>query len=278
MTRVDFLIIGAQKSGTTSLREFLSSIPEKIYMLKNEQHFWNRDSQYKDGYGIASYEELFRESNMAQLRGEKSPSYLPSFEAPARISLHYPEVKLIAILRNPIERAYSAYWHGRRMGAINSSFSFLDSIRDYKKNHGKPYGDLISPGLYSQHLERYYEFFSKSQLLILDFQRLIDEPEPELISVLKFLQIDLSQDINLSKIDFPKSNIARVSRFPSLSMRLHQTRLVSYERKAKILRKMLKKGAIPPMEDKDRAQLADFYSGEVEKIEALTGKRFEWGF
>jgi hypothetical protein len=41
---------------------------------------------------------------------------------------------------------------------------------------------------------------------------------------------------------------------------------------------MLKKGAIPPMEDKDRAQLADFYSGEVEKIEALTGKRFEWGF
>ena len=276
MTRLDFLIIGAQKSGTTSLREFLGSIPVKIFMLRNEQHFWNRDGQYKDGFGIPSYEELFSESKPTQLNGEKSPNYLTSFEAPARLARHCPEVKLIAILRNPIERAYSAYWHGRRVGAIDPNFSFTDSIRDYRKNHGKPYGDLLTPGLYSQHLERYFEFFPKNQVLLLDFQKVVDEPERELISTLGFLGIDFNGEINSPQLNFPKRNVARTSRFPSLSARLHNTRLISYDQKAKILRKMLKKGVIPPMGDEDRAQLAEFFSGERSKIQALTGKQFEW--
>jgi hypothetical protein len=278
MTRPDFLIIGAQKSGTTSLREFLGSFPEKVFILKKEQHFWNRDNHYNDGFGIPAYEDLFRESVTGQLKGEKSPSYLTNFEAPARISRHCPEIKLIAILRNPIERAYSAYWHGRRVGAIDPSFSFSDSIRDYKKNHGKPYGDLATPGLYSQHIERYFEFFPKNQLLVLDFQKVVDEPELELTSTLGFLGIDLDDEMKPTELSFPKRNVARTSRFPLLSTRLHKTRLISYDKKAKILRKLLKTGTIPPMEDRDRDRLVEFYSGEISKIEALTGKRFEWDF
>lgn len=278
MQRLDFLIIGAQKSGTTSLRAFLGAIPEKFFILNKEQHFWNKESNYRDGYGIPEYCQEFAAVQEHQLVGEKSPSYLNSFNAPARLARHFPNVKMIALLRNPTDRAYSAYWHGRRVGAIDAATSFADSINNYKKNHGKPYGDLVTPGLYSKHLDRFAEFFPGEQLLILDFEKVTTSPETELPRSLTFLGLSDESIAALDSTNFPKRNTARVSRFPRASRKIHSTRLLSYSTKSRILRNLLKEGGIPPMKDRDREFLSEIYSEEAKKIESRTGVNFEWRF
>jgi hypothetical protein len=278
MRSLDFLIIGAQKAGTTSLRAFLASIESHIYISKTEHHFWNREGQYKDGYGLASYMQNFSGATSQQLIGEKSPSYLSSYEAPERLFKHFPKVKLIAILRNPAERAYSAYWHGRRVGAIEPSVTFAQSIQSYQENHGKPYGDLVSPGFYSQHLARYLEFFPKDQLLVLDFNKLLDAPKSELSDALTFLGLDPTHDFEQDAINFPKRNVARVSRLPKLSHYIHRTKLLTYEQKSKVLKKFLKTGDIPPMDPADSQYLASLYKDEAEKVRLLTGSQFDWKY
>jgi hypothetical protein len=278
MRKLDFLIIGAQKAGTTSLRAFLGSIESHIFMLKTEQHFWNREGRYRDGFGLDPYMEKFSEAGSEHLIGEKSPSYLSSYEAPERIAKHFPQVKLIANLRNPAERAYSAYWHGRRVGAIDPSVTFAQSIQTYQENHGKPYGDLVSPGFYSSHLTRHLNFFPKDQLLVLDFDKLLSSPETELLKSLAFLGLDVDAVAKSGTLEFPKRNVARVSRLPKVSHFIHRTKLLNYDQKSKVLGKILKTGDIPPMEPADREFLAALYKDEGEKIEALTGVKFDWKF
>jgi hypothetical protein len=185
-------------------------------------------------------------------------------------------MKLIAILRNPADRAYSAYWHGRRVGALDHDFSFSQSIQMHKENHGKPYGDLLTPGLYSQHLKRYLEFFPRNQLLILDFEKLLTSPEEELTKALSFLGFENEEIRKLEGLQFPRRNTARVSRFPKLSSRVHKSRLLSYEQKSKIVKKFLRHDELPAMSGKDRNFLAEFYAHEAEMIEELTGIRFNW--
>lgn len=276
MRSLDFLIIGAQKAGTTSLRAFLESIPKHILISKSEQHFWNREAHYNDGFGIGDYMEKFSEATETQLVGEKSPSYLGSYEAPARIYKHFPNVKLIAALRNPAERAYSAYWHGRRVGAIDPKVSFLKSIQDHRKNHGRPYGDLVTPGFYSRHLARYHEFFPQSQLLVLDFQQLLVDPTSELTRSISFLGLDLDEISASGSLEFPKRNVARVSRIPAVSRYIHRSKLLTYNNKSKILKRFLKTGDIPPMEPEDRLFLSEMYKDEDKKVNALTGRSFSW--
>jgi hypothetical protein len=278
MSSLDFLIIGAQKAGTTSLRAFLGTLESRIHTSKTEHHFWNREGQYRDGYGLCSYMQNFSKASSNQLIGEKSPSYLSSYEAPERIAKHFPKVKLIAILRNPAERAYSAYWHGRRVGAIDPSVSFAQSIHSYQENHGKPYGDLVSPGFYSTHLARYLNFFPKEQLLVLDFDKLLSEPKSELTTALTFLGLDPTRDIELNSIDFPKKNVARVSRLPKVSHYIHRTKLLTYDQKSKVLKKFLKTGHIPPMQLTDKQFLAALFEDEAEKVKALMGVNFDWKF
>jgi hypothetical protein len=278
MRELDFLIIGAQKAGTTSLRAFLASFDSHIYMSRTEHHFWNRQGQFRDGFGVSSYMSHFADARDTQLIGEKSPSYLSSHEAPERIAKHFPKVKLIAILRNPVERAYSAYWHGRRVGAIDASLTFTQSIERYQDNHGKPYGDLVTPGLYASQINRYLDFFPRNQLLILDFDQLLNEPERELSATVAFLGLDPSRVIKEDLIQFPKRNTARVSRSPRLSQYLHGTRLLSYDKKSRILKKLFKRGTIPPIRPEDREFLSALYSDQAREIHALTGVTFDWKF
>lgn len=278
MRDLDFLIIGAQKAGTTSLRAFLASLESKIYVSKTEHHFWNRQGQYRDGFGLSSYMSHFADANDDQLIGEKSPSYLSSREAPERIAKHFPKVRLIAVLRNPAERAYSAYWHGRRVGAIDSSTTFAESIQSYRENHGKPYGDLVTPGLYAPQIARYLDFFPLEQLLILDFERLLQAPGRELVSTIEFLGLNPTLVFEEDSIEFPKKNVARVSRAPRLSQYLHKTQLLSYEKKSWILKKLVKLGDIPPMRPEDMQLLSALYSDQAEEIRVLTGVRVNWKF
>lgn len=276
MSALDFLIVGAQKSGSTSLRAFLGDQKDEIFILNRELHFWNRDGHYQDGAGLNGYLENFAEAKPNQIKGEKSPSYLVSQEAPARIHKHFPEIKIIAILRNPIDRAYSAYWHGRRVGAIETTTTFGQAVRNYKVNQGKPYGDMVTPGFYSQQIARYLNFFPLKQLHVISFESTLNQSSDELHGVLKFLLPHSAIANQESQLAFPKRNVARASRFPKLNEAIFKSKLLSYSTKSKISKKSLVDLKVPDMLEADRSFLQDIYSGENQALQSILGKNFAW--
>jgi hypothetical protein len=276
MSELDFLIVGAQKSGSTSLRAFLGEQEKDIFILNRELHFWNRKGQYQDGAGLNGYLENFAEAKPNQIKGEKSPSYLVSKEAPERIHKHFPEVKIIAILRNPIDRAYSAYWHGRRVGAIETSTTFGEAVRNYKVNQGKPYGDMVTAGFYSEQIMRYLNFFPLKQLHVISFESTLTQSGDELHGVLKFLLPNSAIANEESQLAFPKRNVARASRFPKLNEAIFKSKLLSYSTKSRISKKSLVDLKVPEMLEDDRKFLQDIYAGENQALQSILGKNFAW--
>ena len=276
MSTLDFLIVGAQKSGSTSLRAFLGEQSEEIFTPDRELHFWNKDSSYQDGAGLANYLENFSRAKPHQIMGEKSPSYLVSKEAPGRIHKHFPEMKIIAILRNPIDRAYSAYWHGRRIGAISAKTTFGEAVRNHEINRGKPFGDIVTPGQYSQQIARYLNFFPLEKLYIISFESTLNQSKDELHGVLKFLLPHYAIANQESQLSFPKRNVARASRFPRLNEAMFNSRFLSYSRKSKISKKSLIDLKVPEMLEADRNFLREFYAGENEALQSILGKNFGW--
>jgi len=276
MSALDFLIVGAQKSGSTSLRAFLGEQEKDIFILNRELHFWNRKGQYQDGAGLSTYLENFAEAKPNQIKGEKSPSYLLSQEAPERIHKHFPEVKIIAILRNPIDRAYSAYWHGRRVGAIETSTTFGGAVRNYKVNQGKPYGDMVTAGFYSEQIARYLNFFPLKQLHVISFESTLTQSSDELHGVLKFLLPNSAIANEESQLAFPKRNVARASRFPKLNEAIFKSKLLSYSTKSRISKKSLVDLKVPEMLEDDRKFLQDIYAGENQALQSILGKNFAW--
>jgi hypothetical protein len=276
MSALDFLIVGAQKSGSTSLRAFLGEQEKDIFILNRELHFWNRKGLYQDGAGLSTYLENFAEAKPNQIKGEKSPSYLVSQEAPERIHKHFPEVKIIAILRNPIDRAYSAYWHGRRVGAIETSTTFGEAVRNYKVNQGKPYGDMVTAGFYSEQIARYLNFFPLKQLHVISFESTLTQSGDELHGVLKFLLPNSAIANEESQLAFPKRNVARASRFPKLNEAIFKSKLLSYSTKSRISKKSLVDLKVPEMLEDDRKFLQDIYAGENQSLLSILGKNFAW--
>jgi hypothetical protein len=276
MSQLDFLIVGAQKSGSTSLRAFLEEQKKDIFILNRELHFWNRNGQYQDGAGLNAYLENFAEAKPNQIKGEKSPSYLVSKEAPERIHKHFPEVKIIAILRNPIDRAYSAYWHGRRVGAIETSTTFGEAVRNYRVNQGKPYGDMVSAGFYSEQIARYLNFFPLKQLHVISFESTLMQSGDELHEVLKFLLPHSTIANQESQLAFPKRNVARASRFPKLNEAIFKSKLLSYSTKSRISKKSLVDLKVPEMLEDDRKFLQEIYAGENLALQSILGKNFAW--
>jgi hypothetical protein len=270
-----FLIIGAQKAGTSSLRKFMERNPNRFYIPRRELHFWNRDREYNDGGGVKEYYKNFENAAPHQLVGEKSPSYLPSNSAAERIALHLPRVKIVAILRNPTDRAHSAYLHGLRIGAIPQSRSFSQAIREYQKYQGVPYGDVVSQGFYFESLEKYFKSFNAEQMHIMSFSRLIHTPDlvlPELMKFLMSTEFDFqSADINYK---MPKVNVARTSRFPELVRRVRASKKLSIGQKNYLSGLTFKKLAEAPMLPEDRTLLDEIYAESNFNLQKRLGPDF----
>lgn len=205
----DFLIIGAGKSGTTSLDKYLNQHPDIFMSPVKEPNFFayelTKESDLKDHpdelkhfkgsiTSIDLYKNLFKDASDSQLKGETSNTYLYGKDAPYRIKYHIPDIKLIAILRQPAERLYSRYLHLYRDNRLPTR-SFLD-CKDknsiwWKRN------DLINEGFYCKHLKRYYDLFPHENIKIL----LYDDIKKDLSGMIKEIFTFLNVD-NTYKCDF----------------------------------------------------------------------------
>lgn len=205
----DFLIIGTMKGGTTSLYNYLVQHPNVLPAAKKEVHFFDWDFQK----GIEHYRSQFPTSiykNMLQLFyrraficGEASPYYFFHPHVARRVAHTIPMVKLIAILRNPVDRAYSHYWYWKRANIEHLSFedalkSEPERLRGEREkmladetydsyNYG--YYSYLARGRYIEQLELWGSYFSREQFLILSSEELYANPSKTIGRVADFLNL-----------------------------------------------------------------------------------------
>lgn len=225
MTLPNFLIIGAAKSGTTSLYRYLQQHPQ-IYMNVKEPSFFALEGQEvryagpgdQDGFvrkvviTLDDYEALFQGVTDEVAYGEASVLYLYSPEAAKRIQHYIPGVKLIAILRNPVDRAFSSYLHLRRDGRepiTNFSQALLAEDERIARNwqHQWHYTQL---GYYYIQLKRYFDLFPSEQIAIYTYEEFKSSPAKMLQAIFQFIGVnsdfmpDISMKYNVSGA--PKSS------------------------------------------------------------------------
>jgi len=301
MPKPNFLIIGAPKAGTTSLYFYLKQHPQ-IYMcpIKEPDFFsWEGATegplttfgriqlpQYSTDW--EAYCALFKDAGDALAIGDVSPTYLYHPKAPERIEKYLPNVKMVAVLRNPVDRAYSEYLMAVRDG-IETARSFAEALELGEKRaaeggwaHWYHYKRI---GLYGEQLERYYRLFSKDQIKVFLFEDLQQEPLRVLRDIFTFLGVDPDFVPNISQ----KHNPYGVPRFrwlqqwllrPSKLKNIFLTpiRLTVPEAKRKeLLIRILRDWNIkslprPKLDPELRKQLVEYYRKDIFKLQDLIGR------
>ncbi|WP_118828432.1 sulfotransferase family protein [Salinibacter ruber] len=268
----DFIIGGAPKCGTTALFHYLDQHPEIYTSTPKEPHFFARKAGDKEVKGKKltreEYENLFEEKHPNQTAGEGSTGYLNHAEKAApQISKIIPDVKLIFLLRNPVERDYSGYWYNLRRGEVPLRRTFSELV--YSGDHWIFHGS----NAYLKGLETFFEKFREEQVLVLLTDELRENSEAVVRRVCNHIGVDPGFSFNLEArhnvTKYPRS--VRLCRwigrtFPGLSRWASDTKWIRGLRS----RLLFSGGADkPPMQEHARQKLADHYKDEIEKLEML---------
>lgn len=179
----NFLIIGAQKSATTWLASCLGEHPDVFMYLgqaNKEVHFFS----FRFDQGVDWYQTHFENWSGQTVIGEATPGYISHPLAPRRIRETLGEVKLLASLRHPVERAYSAFWHMLRRGRLPLDTDFYTFFRESDQFQ------IRSRGRYAAQLSRYLEYFPGENLLVLLYEELFKDSRQTLSHCFEFLEVD----------------------------------------------------------------------------------------
>jgi hypothetical protein len=226
MNLPNFLLVGAAKAGTTSLHYALDQHPQ-IFMsaMKEPSFFWayKRNVQLR-GPGaevlkhryvedLEAYQALFAGVPEAMVKGESSVRYLTDPYSPGLIHNFIPQVKLVVILRQPADRAFSSYMHYFRDGMEPCS-DFREAIRQEQQGirDGWTFGRYLDEGMYHLALSRYLHYFDKQQLHISLMEDLINDPDSLMRSLYQFLGVNAAYHADMSH----RHNVSGVIRNPWL--------------------------------------------------------------
>jgi hypothetical protein len=200
----NFLVIGAGKSGTTSVYHALKQHPEifmsgvkepNFFALEGEKKITGYDKDDPHGFNfypwavtnMEDYQALFDEVDNQKMIGESSTMYQYMPKAPERIKQHIPNAKIIGIFRHPAERLYSRYLHlvrENRPPTENFEDCFEKGNLWWQKN------DLIQEGFYYTHMKRYFDLFPREQIKIMFYEDLRSKPTEFMQELFDFLGVD----------------------------------------------------------------------------------------
>jgi hypothetical protein len=203
----DALIIGAMKSGTSSLHYYLTQHPQVVPPLRKEVHYFDLNF----ARGEPWYRANFGRADAGGLNLDSSPYYLFHPQVPQRAHALLPNARLIVLLRDPVRRAYSHYWHERDKG--REPLSFEDAVaaepERVEREHARlaageiersaphQYFSYLARGRYAEQLERWLRFYPRGQLLVLRFEDLAREPLPVLNRTLGWLGLPVMASARL---------------------------------------------------------------------------------
>ncbi len=253
----DFIIIGAQKCGTTSLYNYLIQHPLIIPSWKKEVHFFDNNFHkgftfYKSFFPTKIYKNILRRIYKKRvITGEASPYYIFHPHAYKRIHSLLPNIKLILLLRNPVERALSHYYHEVNNGRENLSFEqaiekeserlrgelekMLENENYYSFNLQNY--SYVSRGIYIDMIKKWHQNFSKDLILIIKSEDFFENPSKVLKEVFEFL-------------DLPNYNLKQYQNFNI--------------------------GRYPEMDEKIRKTLREYYKPVNQRLYNYLGQHFNW--
>lgn len=283
---IDFIGIGAAKSGTTWLANMLDAHPDICMSEPKEVNYFNYGDTFTNQYyyrrkhrginpnfkkPLSWYKKHFTHCASTKKIGEFSVLYLYDHKAPRRIKETFPDVKLIAVLRNPIDRLYSDYWMYR------GSFKFED--RPFKQAITEE-PKYVARSMYFGQISRFLEYFDKDQLLILLYDDIVRDPAGILKTTYGFLGVDDSFiPNNMNK----RSNYSKQGRYRGVvktmdivvrkmvQLRLgFVVRLLKNFRVNKLILSMIsKKYSYPRMDKETRQYLRSLFNEDIRKLEVL---------
>ena len=240
-----FIVIGAEKSGTTSLYHYLSQHPQFLPSLEKELDFFDMEFNRGIDWYLAHFPPI--PNQLGLVTGEVSANYLYSGEAPQRIVELLPQAKLIVLLRNPIERTVSRYHMLWQQRLIKQSFATKITQEINNLDKYLAIGEIpreiwennrnIGNSLYLYHLKRWLDIFPREQLLIVRSEDLYEQPTATLKQIYTFL--DMS---NHELTDYQKYN----------------------------------RGSYPPINAEIRHTLQEFFNPYNQQLEAYLGMEFNW--
>ena len=200
----DLFIIGAPKSGTTSLYEYLKGHPDVFMSVLKEPSYFAPDLAKEDsanflvyGRDEALYLNLFAEAGDAKRLGEASTRYLYSKEAPALIKAASPDARIVAMLRNPVDMMHSL--HAHKVAAATEDLDFEEALAAEADRHaGKRIPPTSNPMLatyrdrarFGEQLPRWFEIFGRDRVHVIILEDMIRQPEDEFRRLLEFLEVD----------------------------------------------------------------------------------------
>ena len=203
MTLPNFLIIGAPKAGTTALYHYLSEHPQiymspvkepKFFAFEGEQINFCGPGDLKKDYvtDIEAYKTLFSKVSQEIAIGEASPGYLHSAQAPERIHHYIPDAKLIVIIRDPVERAYSHFLSLVRqdLEPLTDFTQAMETEEERIRNNWSPRWLYKQRGFYYAQLKRYFDLFDRSQIRVYIHKDFKTNSVGVLQDIFQFLDVD----------------------------------------------------------------------------------------
>ena len=218
--KVDFFIVGAPKAGTTSLYNYLNEHLEIEMSSQKEPNYFSDEALLEQGmyYGknridtLDKYNSLFV-NPQAKLRGEGSVSYFFYDDVPNKIKKYNPDSKIIIMLRNPIDRAFSHYLMDYRLGLVSESFEDIVKKKSNHKYANLYYQQYIKVSEYTAQVKRYLDCFSAENILVIDYEDFKEDVLGVVSKTFFFLGVNQEFEPNIMKkyntFTIPKNSFIR---------------------------------------------------------------------
>ncbi|MBE9192589.1 sulfotransferase [Gloeocapsopsis crepidinum LEGE 06123] len=295
MKMPNFLIIGAAKAGTTALYNYINQHPQVFMSSEKEPHFFAFEGEKVNFAGTAgenewlnrtaitnleAYQQQFRESKETAI-GEASALYLYIPKAAARIRHYIPEVKLIAILRNPVERAYSAFVFQKRDG-LEPNLDFPQALAEEewrRQNNWVPIYYYQHMGFYYHQVKRYFDLFPQEQIKVYLHDDFTSNPLSILQDSFQFLGIDDTFNPNTTA----RHNVSGIPKNKALHEFLRAENHPVKTLLKPLIPKSLRRNVMlnlhnnnlekaPPLAQDIRKQLIEVYKEDILKLQDLIQK------
>ena len=278
-------IVGVGKAGTSSLCDYLGQHPDVYVSPVKEPHYFSRaDHPLEPAISEeADYLRLFRGARDERVLLEASVSYFWDADSPSAIRAAVPEAKAIVLLREPVARAYSHYWHAVRYGA--EPRSFLEAVADElagrrPPHHGRRVEPYIRRGRYLEALQRFRSVFGPD-LLVLLLDDLTARPREVLVRVFEFIGVDPAR---ADSIDLEASNAFALPRnafaarmLNSPTARRLARRAIPRTLRARTERALMAPNAVRPEIDVEAQRLLEQeYAKERPELERFLGRPLPW--
>ena len=282
--KVDFFIVGAPKSGTTSLYHYLSEHPQVEMSSQKEPDYFSDKAIHEQGMYYAKnrintldkYDSLFVQKESV-VYGEASVSYLFYENVAEDIKKYNPDAKIIIMLRNPIERAFSHYLMDYRLGLISDSFENVLAKKSKHKNAHLFYQQYIEVSKYSRQIQRYLDFFEKDNILFIDYEDFKKNVSKTVDQVYNFLNIstEFVADINTKHNTFimPKNKIIRLI-YSFVFLRKILTFLFPVYLVKNIRVLLFKSDKKPELLKETRSLLSIIFNDDIKKMEEVLAKNY----